>query len=79
MQCADCGREDMEVLYGKGDDAVCLDCYWDRQRPTLRDYFAAAALTGLLAARFDKEQDDLTVARCCYDAADSMLAAREVK
>ena len=46
----------------------------------LRDYFAAAALTGFLAASMGKfpHQLDLSgVAGDAYDLADAMLAARE--
>jgi hypothetical protein len=56
---------------------------------SLRDYFAAAALQGMMsnsdwckAARdTTKEQMEFSeaVSRCAYEFADSMLAAREVK
>ena len=42
---------------------------------TLRDQFAMAALTGVLADGFSK----VAAARIAYDIADMMLAAREEK
>lgn len=45
---------------------------------TLRDYFAAAALTGLLA-KATSDYDWRGVAEDSYLAADCMLAARELK
>jgi len=49
---------------------------------SLRDYFAAAAMTGL-CAWFDEESLDdalvTVVARRAFDVADAMLAARERK
>jgi hypothetical protein len=43
---------------------------------TDRDYFAAAALTGLLAAPTDKDRSMDYWARLAFEAADAMLAAR---
>jgi len=51
----------------------------------LRDYFAAAALTGIIAnptaiqnAITKKPQDaDIYAAECAYEVADAMLAARK--
>ena len=45
------------------------------EQPTLRDQFAMAALTGVLADGFSK----VAAARIAYDIADMMLAAREEK
>ena len=46
---------------------------------TLRDYFAAAALQGLMA-QFDPENElEHHIAKWSYKAADAMLKAREVK
>lgn len=42
---------------------------------SLRDYFAAAALTGLQHPHY--EMDDAQLAKVAYDAADAMLAERE--
>lgn len=54
--------------------------YLTQQGMTLRDYFAAAALQGLLSSI---EQNQLwngeEVAVTCYRTADAMLKAREVK
>lgn len=49
---------------------------------TLRDYFAAKAMQGILAANFnagdvDAATDNTAVAQHAYDIADAMLLARE--
>jgi hypothetical protein len=44
---------------------------------TDRDYFAAAALTGLLAAPTDKDRSMDYWARLAFEAADAMLRERE--
>jgi hypothetical protein len=48
---------------------------------TLRDYFAAAALQGLLAkygnAEEERSDDTIVQASTCYEYADAMLAARK--
>ena len=43
---------------------------------TLRDYFAAKAMQGLLAGTL-KSSDLSLIARDCYQMADAMLKARE--
>ena len=43
---------------------------------TLRDYFAAKAMQGLLAGSL-KSSDTHLIARDCYAMADAMLKARE--
>lgn len=43
---------------------------------TVRDYFAAAALTGLLNRSMTKEEWPRNFARWAYEAADAMLEAR---
>jgi hypothetical protein len=43
---------------------------------TLRDYFAAKAMEGLLAGTL-KSLDTSLIARDCYAMADAMLRARE--
>lgn len=46
----------------------------------LRDYFAAAALQGILSnTEVSKAWNESDVARFCYFQADAMLRAREVK
>jgi hypothetical protein len=51
---------------------------WDKGM-TLRDYFAAAALQGMMA-QFDPENElEHHIAKWSYKAADAMLKAREVK
>lgn len=54
--------------------SVCYACEYEKQeRPTLRDKFAMAALTGLLAGGATGMVD---YAGCAYRHADAMLAAR---
>jgi len=43
---------------------------------TIRDYFAAAALTGMMSDTDVSYFDPLSVAKNSYDLADAMLAAR---
>ena len=45
---------------------------------TLRDYFAAKALQGVMACNGVYE-DEKKLARWCYEQADAMLEAREQK
>jgi hypothetical protein len=49
---------------------------WDRGM-TLRDYFAAKAMTGLLTAEIVGEYSNEHVAEISYRIADAMLKARE--
>ena len=46
---------------------------------TLRDYFAAAALQGLLASPAEAEFGVSHFATAAYEAADAMIRAREAK
>ena len=52
--------------------------FMTRPGMTLRDWFAAAALTGLCANPAD-ETGMSKIAPWCYEVADAMLAAREPK
>ena len=61
------------------------DIHWYGQKipesVTLRDYFAAAALQGLLSI-MAKDYDAFfsnKLAHACYETADAMLKAREAK
>lgn len=47
----------------------------------MRDYFAAAAMTGMLsaAAVIKQNTSDETIASCAYSMADAMMKAREGK
>jgi len=48
------------------------------QGMTLRDYFAAAALQGIMINKeLFFEQSHCATARCAYEAADAMLKARK--
>jgi hypothetical protein len=52
--------------------------YYDKQYGmTLRDYFAAKAVTGLLTAEIVGEYSNEHVAEIAYRIADAMLKARE--
>ncbi len=56
-----------------------MEVYVERgKKERLRDEFAMAALTGMLA-NHDNEGDFDDFAKDCYTFADAMLAAREVK
>ena len=47
---------------------------------TLRDYFAAAALQGILGnPESNRNWDEFDVAKFCYYQADTMLKAREAQ
>ena len=46
---------------------------------SMRDYFAAAALQGLMAKMEPENQLEHHIAKWSYEAADAMLKAREVK
>jgi len=46
---------------------------------TMRDYFAAAALQGLMAKMEPENQLEHHIAKWSYEAADAMLKAREAK
>jgi hypothetical protein len=46
---------------------------------TLRDFFAAAALQGLLAQYDPEDELEHYIAKWSYEAADAMLKAREAK
>ena len=55
---------------------------WQCRKPssgmTLRDYFAAAALTGFLSnARFDETASFETVAKHAFASADAMITVRK--
>ena len=47
--------------------------------PTLRDYFAAAALQGMMAEYDPEDELEHHIAKWSYKAADAMLKARETK
>ena len=63
-------------LQAHGDEAKSR-YYLTQQGMTLRDYFAAAALQGLLADGGGSSWEN--DAQAAYKAADAMLAAREAK
>ena len=46
---------------------------------TLRDYFAAAALQGMMAEYDPEDELEHHIAKWSYKAADAMLKAREAK
>ncbi len=65
------------------DGGPAFPCEWKDFSPThgmtLRDYFAAKAMQGMLCEHEQLPDDNSTLARWSYDIADAMLAAREPK
>ena len=55
------------------------ECNDGGQSLTLRDYFAAAAMQGMLSSPDGGPSDWESLAGGAYEAADAMLAARERK
>lgn len=62
----------------------CVNCdaVIEVPTPSLRDHFAMAALTGLIAAEFGSQNDPSDVLRkaiaaVCYSLADAMIAERD--
>jgi len=59
--------------------------FWDRESDgspngmTLRDYFAAAALQGLMNQATNHRSIPIEETKYCYSIADAMLAARKEK
>lgn len=52
--------------------------YWEQDGMTLRDYFAAKAMQGMLAACTGwSEAQQERLAKCSYAMADEMMKARE--
>jgi oligoendopeptidase F len=76
------GHKDMRAAITSGvKEAVNQLVECDRL-PTLRDYFAAQALTGILSdlKYYDSNlESPFDVAKFAYEYADAMLAAREKK
>ena len=72
MTCQECGRK----------DETCR-CYHFDTRVSLRDQFAMAALTGLLAGQTEVACEALAhaekAAAWSYEYADAMMKAREQK
>ena len=57
-----------------------IGLYVQQQGMSLRDYFAAAALQGILSnTEAGKAWNESDVARFCYFQSDAMLKARQVK
>ncbi len=53
--------------------------WYDKQGMTLRDYFAAEAMKGMLAACTGwSEAQQERLSKCSYSMADEMLKAREL-
>ena len=66
-------------LQAHGDEAKSR-YYLTQQGMTISDYFAAAALQGLLGnPESNRNWDESDVAKFCYAQANEMLKAREVK
>ncbi len=67
-----------ESAFPQSNDRVIASLSIERsQGMTLRDYFAAKAMTGLLTAEIVGEYSNEHVAEIAYRIADAMLKARE--
>ena len=65
--------------HADGEGHMIVTHYGMERGISIRDYFAAAALQGLMA-QFDPENElEHHIAKWSYKAADAMLKAREVK
>lgn len=72
------GQHEVVMLQPKGAAFPQANGY--QPGMTLRDYFAAAAMTGLLAnSQPDYNTGTESVSRLAYHYADAMLAARDAK
>lgn len=69
----------MKEHQDSGGPAFPLPDRYNNAGMTLRDYFAAQALNGMLAARAAEGFTIEAFARDAYATADAMLAAREAK
>jgi hypothetical protein len=69
----------MEILaFPQGDKVTTAISIANSQGMTLRDYFAAKAMQGMLAACTGwSEQEQERLAKCSYMMADEMLKRRE--
>jgi hypothetical protein len=57
---------------------VCYDLRIIAKGMTLRDYFAAKAMLGVLSAgNLPHDLKDKVIAKKCYEMADAMMKARE--
>ena len=65
--------------HADGGGHVIVTHYGMESGMTLRDYFAAAALNVQAHQFVDPYKDRELLAQDCYDIADAMLKAREVK
>lgn len=70
---------DSETLSLIEMDEIATDIYWEKQRRYLRDKFAMAALTGLLAGCGSEHRSGTCKATLAYGYADAMLITREKK
>ncbi len=64
------------------DGQPCMTHYGSRSGITVRDYFAAAALQGIISdasVPASSKKDGELVSRSAYEYADAMLKAREGK
>ena len=61
------------------DGQPCMTHYGSRSGITVRDYFAAKVLQGLVANPETRSIPDTVMADICYDLSDAMLKAREAK
>jgi hypothetical protein len=87
-KCGHCGGTNLEIRYVAAEEKfadVCDDCWTCKPIPvhpaspakTLRDEFAMAALSGLLAGRSEAGCDPYGHAIEAYQCADAMMTERE--
>jgi hypothetical protein len=81
------GKPSEQIMNNKPTGGSAFPMHWSTKEAninvvlenkgmTLRDYFAAKAMQGLLAGTL-KSSDLSLIARDCYQMADAMLKARE--
>ena len=77
---------DPTKMINDGGPAFPHTTQWDGITPainhngiSIRDYFAAAALQGLMAQYDPEDELEHHIAKWSYEAADAMLKAREAK
>jgi hypothetical protein len=74
MLCLICGKETSNMPMTICDK--CFDALMESQRPTLRDQFAMAALTGYLTRGVIYGGSVKELVKHCYEIADAMMAER---
>lgn len=78
--CVECGKRILLAYWQGNHGPMCGACTAPRKPETLRDRFAMAALTGLVAGYLGRDPDDNyapnEIAELVFEFADAMLAER---